>query len=669
MRYRNFLPVLATFAGIAALAEFAGRPTPAVAQSVSPPGAPAEYIPWRGLSIPPADRTELTDGAAVLGREIDDLRQTLASKPDLLARLPDVQIFYNAVRYPLEHNEFYDLRDLVTARRLLTEGQARAAELKAGTVSWGAKPGLVVLGYVSRIDGSIQPYGLQIPDTFHAGDKQPRRLDFFLHGRDDRLTELRFLQQRESSPGEFSPPDTFVLQPYGRDCVANRFAGEVDLFEALADAKSRYAIDPNRVIVRGFSMGGASCWQFATHDTDAFAAAAPGAGFTETAKFIGAFNPGKTPPPDYQQTLWHWYDSVDYAVNLAQLPTIAYSGEIDGQRQAADNMAKAMQDVGLTLTQVIGPKTAHRYAPESKPIINQFLDVAATQGRDTMPMHLRFTTFTLRYPRMDWLTVEGMERHWTRAEVDATRSAAGEVVIKTVNVNALTVTLPSSTGSVHTTIDGQNVGRGERFVKSTDGKWHSRRRNDLLGLRKVHGLQGPIDDAFMDRFVMVRPTGKPMNDAVGAWTQTEMAHAIRFWRAVFRGDAPTVDDNALTADQITNANLVLWGDPSSNAVLRRIAGKLPIRWDRDGTLHAGARSWPSGSVPILIFPNPLNPARYIVLNSGITFREADMTSNALETPKLPDWAIVDTSTPPDAYAPGRVIDAGFFDEGWGMTIR
>jgi hypothetical protein len=67
---------------------------------------------------------------------------------------------------------------------------------------------------------------------------------------------------------------------------------------------------------------------------------------------------------------------------------------------------------------------------------------------------------------------------------------------------------------------------------------------------------------------------------------------------------------------------------------------------------------------ILIYPNPLNPKKYVVLNSGFTFREADYTSNARQTPKLPDWAIVDTSVPPDGRFPGRILSAGFFNEDW-----
>src|SRR5262245_41112197 len=66
-------------------------------------------IPPPGIKIPDADRTELQQGASQLGKEIEELRQALKGKPNLLELLPDVQIFHNAVRYPLEYDEFYDV--------------------------------------------------------------------------------------------------------------------------------------------------------------------------------------------------------------------------------------------------------------------------------------------------------------------------------------------------------------------------------------------------------------------------------------------------------------------------------------------------------------------------------------------------------------------------------
>ena len=68
--------------------------------------------------------------------------------------------------------------------------------------------------------------------------------------------------------------------------------------------------------------------------------------------------------------------------------------------------------------------------------------------------------------------------------------------------------------------------------------------------------------------------------------------------------------------------------------------------------------------PILVFPNPLNPGRYVVLNSSFTFREYDYLNNARQTPKLPDWAVIDITKPVTPRAPGGIAAAGFFGEHW-----
>jgi hypothetical protein len=70
------------------------------------------------------------------------------------------------------------------------------------------------------------------------------------------------------------------------------------------------------------------------------------------------------------------------------------------------------------------------------------------------------------------------------------------------------------------------------------------------------------------------------------------------------------------------------------------------------------------TAPIFIFPNPLSPNHYVLLNSGVDFRTDAYGSNAKQTPKLPDWAMVDLDTPPGPRWPGKIVDAGFFDEQW-----
>lgn len=638
---------------------------PAFSQTAAP-----KRVPPPGVPISEADRKELTAATAALATEIETLR----GNPRAVALLPDVQIFHKAVDWALRYNEFLDPKQTATAKSLLALGMERAKALRAGQAPWLAQTGLVVRGYQSQIDGSIQPYGLLVPDDWKPDDRKPRRLDFWLHGRNEKLTELAFLDGALKNKGEFTPPGAFVCFLYGRLCNANKFAGERDLFEAWDSVRTRYPVDYDRVVVRGFSMGGAACWHFATHHAGRWAVAAPGAGFAETAEYSNALGPGKEPPPWWEQTLWRWYDATVYAANLANVPLVAYSGEIDKQKQAADIMVRFAGKEGLTFPHIIGPQTAHKYHPESKVKIEEFVTAAANKGRYPEPKKIRFTTYTLIYSKMHWVEVEALEKHWERADVTA-EVERDRIVATTRHVAALRFTSPFSEGLAsdrikQVVLDGQELAAGWNKAGAQFRKTNNRWQNGPLSpAGKRPGVCGPIDHAFMSRFVFVRPTGQPLNAAVGAWTKSEMEHARSEWRRVFRGDAPVVDDTAVTAEQIENANLVLWGDPSSNAYLKRIADRLPVKWTKDTLEFGGEKYAAAHHAPILIFPNPLNPSRYVVLNSGPTLRDASNQSNALQTPKLPDWAIVDLRTPPSPQWPGKIVAAGFFDEQWRVMAR
>src|SRR5262249_39562262 len=232
------------------------------------------------------------------------------------------------------------------------------------------------------------------------------------------------------------------LHPYGRYCNANHFAGEIDALEAIEHVKKHYPIDDNRIVVRGFSMGGAACWNYAVHYADRWVAAAPGAGFSETPDFLRVFQNEAYHPPWYEEKLLHWYDCTDWAINLFHCPTVAYSGEKDKQKQAADIMAAAMEKEDLTLKHIIGAGAGHAYTPAAKAEINRRIDAIAELGRDLTPGQIRFTTYTLRYNRMHWIVVDGLEQHWERAPIEAEPDAPDGVKVQTKNVSAFSIELP-----------------------------------------------------------------------------------------------------------------------------------------------------------------------------------------------------------------------------------
>src|SRR6187549_2014578 len=100
-------------------------------------------------------------------------------------------------------------------------------------------------------------------------------------------------------------------------------------------------------------MGGAAAWHIGAHFAGRWAAVAPGAGFAETPEFLKMTSQQIDAVPAWERSLWHLYNATDYAANLANVPLVAYSGEIDGQKQAADIMAKALGAERMTMTHII----------------------------------------------------------------------------------------------------------------------------------------------------------------------------------------------------------------------------------------------------------------------------------------------------------------------------
>jgi hypothetical protein len=424
-------------------------------------------------------------------------------------------------------------------------------------------------------------------------------------------------------------------------------------------------------------MGGAACWQFAVHYADRWFAANPGAGFAETPEFLKIFQQETLKPTWYEQKLWHWYDCTDWAQNLFQCPTVAYSGEKDSQKQAADIMKQALAKVGIDLVHVIGPETGHSYHPLAAAEVERRMDSLAEVGRDRLAPVVRFATYTLKYNRAGWVAIEGMEEHWHKAEVHAQLTGSSELEIETENVTELSLDFPPGWCPFDVDLPVVLLGdedelegpqpRSDRSWSAklyfADDAWHLGGR-DKPALRKRHDLQGPIDDAFMDSFLFVRPTGEAAHADVGKWAAAELDRAIEHWRRHFRGKARVKDDAEVTDADIAGANLVLWGDPGSNKLLGRISKKLPIDWNAE-KIVAGEQEFDAGKHALIaIYPNPLNPKRYVVLNSGFTFRDFAYLNNARQVAKLPDWAVIDLSVPPDALWPGKVVAADFFDESW-----
>ncbi|MFP6886304.1 MAG: prolyl oligopeptidase family serine peptidase, partial [Opitutales bacterium] len=246
-------------------------------------------IPPQGIEIPAEVQTRLEACLEKANAEAERFRHD-----------PDVVVFRKAVRFALVNGEFYDKKHFPIADKLLDEADRRAASLAKGETPWTRSKGLVVRGFRSKIDDSVQPYGLEIPPKLQLN--RPVPLYVWLHGRGDKTTDLHFINQRMSRPGNFPIDDGIVLHPFGRQCIGYKSAGETDVMEAIETVCSQYRIDKNRIALMGFSMGGAGAWHLGARYADKWAVVHAGAGFAETARYNRLAK--KDYPPWYEQRLW-----------------------------------------------------------------------------------------------------------------------------------------------------------------------------------------------------------------------------------------------------------------------------------------------------------------------------------------------------------------------------
>jgi poly(3-hydroxybutyrate) depolymerase len=645
-----------------------------------------------------AARAETPAGLSTI--EQKEVEQRLKQLEDKLAalrsgkvadadRLADADLFAKGVVWALRYEPRLEPADVVQVKKALDRGHERADALAAGKQPWAAKKGRLIRAYVSAVDGSTQPYGVVVPGGYDG--KKSMRLDVVLHGstRPVGLSELRFLARFDEGDGGGTAPDEpdyLELHPLGRVENCYRWAGEADVFEAIESACRNYAIDRDRIVLRGMSMGASGTWHLGLKHPDRFVALGPYCGYVDTHHFSETPMPNFVkvgPLPAQQELGLHMLDSIDYAANAGVVPVVACMGEKDPFFQAHVLMGQAMEKEGLKMVNLISPGTGHVIDPATHKEQMKRIGEYAARGLDHAPRHLRFVTWTLKYSQCDWLQVLGLNEHYQRAELEATPAEDGSVEVKEPrNITRFAARPPVPKGkTLRLRVGGTEVALPSReagapaaplVIGLRDAKWtYLGTLGELPFAGKRPGLQGPIDDAFTAPFLCVRGTGKPWNPAVGAWADANLKRFAYEWARYFRGDLPVKVDTEVTEADLRRCNLILFGDPGSNRWIARALPKLPLQWSREELRLGGKTYGAADHAPVLIQPNPLPGAegRYVVLNSGHTFHEKELASvNYLLFPRLGDWAVLKVTgkapaTPSDPLDE-ELLHAGYCDEQW-----
>ncbi len=534
-------------------------------------------------------------------------------------------------------------------RELLTfESEAdcdRLEELYRTTQDTKPEPGAMTPLYLrSRTDDSVQPYALRLPREFSADQTYP--LVVQLHG----LNFMEVLSGSRVRYGGMGGPQwiesdlrVIYVQCFGRPSTFYRGMGEEDVLEVIDEVKRRFPVAADRVFIMGHSMGGSGSYTVGLHYPDRFG------GIMPIDAAMGTRVGGQTLPPAVAawmapQTAIHAPASL---YPNARNVDVFFKNAGAGIQGSSTVFTDGIVEQGGFSTAESFPGMPHNFGDQYP--YAHFVTELIQHPIRSKPAEVKYYTNTLRYNRAYWVTIDRLTRHSADARVVATCDDKGGIAVTTTNIDALTLRLddcPAAKGGA-LVVDGTTVvpshSGGVVSLAKQGGGWKTGPWQGPA-LTKRHGLQGPIDDAFNSRFLAVYGEG----DRDLAIAELD---AVRNPSSVLdiHGEFPMKAAAKVTTEDIESANLILFGTPESNSVLRRIAPSLPPALLQTG--DDGARA-------VFIYPNPENPARYVVV------WPTKLLSVPGDAPRY-SW-IMPLSLLPDhvRVKDGKILSGGHFDSDW-----
>ncbi len=438
------------------------------------------------------------------------------------------------------------------------------------------RPGPQVASFYSEIDDSEQPYGLYIPPGYDPQKKYP--LVIMLHGAgSNHRLALRRVFGKSNLPGQndaeasrvfpgWKEENYIVASPFARGTMGYVGIPEADVMRVIEECKASFSIDEDRVYLTGLSMGGGGTLYIGLTHPGLFAALAPVC---------------PAPPPATDELMG----------NALNLPVVIYQG-------GADPVVKAegVRSIVETLEKNGGVAEYHEF-----PGVQHNVWIQAYQegnifrwfdgiSRNPFPLRVNYSARWYKYNSAYWVLFDRMIPG-KLSSIDAAFTGKNLLEIKTENLGAFTLKLkghPSfdSGEALTVKIDGSLLRSSPKYNHSFTkeaNKWVNGRFGNPV-MSKQPGLEGPMFEVFNSRVLVVYGTqgasGEPELDTRRQDAQS--AASFSSSRRSFSGQSSLVNpriisDKQVTEDDFRSSNLLLLGTRETNAVIARLADKLPLQ--------------------------------------------------------------------------------------------
>lgn len=538
---------------------------------------------------------------------------------------------------------------------------------------------IVSRAYVSPISQRRQGYTIFLPRGYDPAREYP--LMIVLHGGSSNGNlflgvvlgnNMSWLEYDEHLWDDFEPlwsPDWIVVAPDGYGQVLWRWMGEQDVLDVLSDVETHYRVDPDRVHLSGVSNGGVGthnigmrhAWRFASVIAMAGAPSwiqYTGGRQTEIDRTLLSAQSGMQLLENSRNTDYRYHHGLRDPGPMRP----AFVGELDAEVARLGVPARGTwYDAGHDLLYIV-----HRHGR----FYEQLVDVR----RKTRPQEVTLLSGDYRAARQHWLTVTRISNYPVIARLHA-KAEGDTITVETRGASAFSIDLrdaPLAAGeSARLLVDGDEAYRGSRaalghvvHLVRSGGRWRAGFPQRAEGLEKRAGLSGPLADAYYGRMVHVVGTQNAEHTEVLQRAAERGARGWPLW--LWSVSQQVVKDVDVDAAMMEGATLVLYGGPGDNAVLERMRDRLPIRVE-PGAVVLGTRRFEGDDIGTrFIYPNPLAPEHYVIVQAGATAAAAAAGNNLPDF--LPDYVVYDGAATREhqrLVMPRQGTRAiGFFDDRW-----
>ena len=225
------------------------------------------------------------------------------------------------------------------------------------------------------------------------------------------------------------------------------------------------------------------------------------------------------------------------------------------------------------------------------------------------PERISFTIESLSNPTAYWVKIDGREDENFIGTVDVNVEGQN-IYVKTDNVDAYSLNLIDAPLDANRPVEiienEQSLGliRNSTFTKRSEKYINAT-------LIKNKNLHGPVWDVFTDPYVVV--WGSSNEEKTTLNLNKKIAASLT-------NNGPLFSDSNMPAEFIKSHNLILIGTVHSNRLLLKIKDRLPIQIEESGIIAKSKLFKQSDIGFIFIYPNPLNPEKYLAVFSGTSTR-------------------------------------------------